>query len=135
MLKFSTLSMLTVTSKSAIGRAVQTRLDNGLRWTWKGLSHAKQDKFIPENIDYCQDFLNFLSKVDPYKTKCFDEAGFRSPDCGRPNYGHSPVNTPCIDVGRYLNSPNVTFNLLGTLRWRTGGDDDGVPEANYQVCS
>ena len=69
------------TSKSAIGRAVKTRLDNGnIRWSWKRLCRAKQEKFIPENIDYCQDFLNYLSGVDPCKIKCFDEAGFRSPD-------------------------------------------------------
>lgn len=104
------------TSRSAIGRAVQTRLDNGIKWTWKRLSRAKQDKFTPENIDYCQDFLNYLSSVDPYKIKCFDEAGFRLPDCGRPNYGHSPVNTTCVEVGRYLNSPNVTLNLLMGLQ-------------------
>ena len=101
------------TSKSAIGRAVQNRLHNGnVRWSWKRLSRAKQEKFIQENIDYCQDFLNYLSEIDPYKLKYFDESGFRLPDCGRPNYGHSPVNTPCIEIGRYLSSPNVTLNLL-----------------------
>ena len=105
------------TSKSAIGRAVKTRLDNGnIRWSWKRLCRAKQEKFIPENIDYCQDFLNYLSGVDPCKIKCFDEAGFRLPDCSRPNYGHSQVNTPCIEIGRYLTSPNVTLNLLMGLQ-------------------
>lgn len=105
------------TSKSAIGRAVQTRLNGGsLRWTWKRLCRAKQEKFTPENIDYCQYFLTYLSTVDPYKVKFFDEAGFRLPDCARPNYGHSPVNTPCVEVGRHLSSPNVTLNLLMGLQ-------------------
>ena len=64
------------------------------------------------NIDYCQNLLDYLSKVDPCKIKYFDEAGLRLLDCGRPNYGHSPVNTPYIEIGRYLTSANVSLNLL-----------------------
>ena len=91
------------TSKSVIGIAVQTRLSNGkICWSSKRLCRTKHKKFTQENIDYCQDFLNYLSRVDLCKIKYFDEAGFRLPDCSRPNYGHSPVNTPCIEVGRYL---------------------------------
>ena len=47
-----------------------------------------------------------------YRIKFFDEAGFRLPDVSRPNYGHSIINTPCVEVGRYLTTPNVTLNLL-----------------------
>lgn len=106
------------TSKSTIGRAVQTRLDNSnVCWSWKRLCRAKQQKFTPENNDYCQDFLNYqLSRIDPCMIKYFNEAGFRLPDCGLPSYGHSPVNTLCIEVGRYLTSPNVTLNLLMGLQ-------------------
>lgn len=99
------------TSKSAIGRTVQYRLDGGPR-TWKRLSRATCDKFTQENTDYCQDFLNFMSSVDPYRVKFFDECGFRLPDECRPNYGHSLVNKPCVEIGRYLNTPNATLNLL-----------------------
>lgn len=99
------------TSKSAIGRSVQHRLQGGRR-TWKRLSRASLDKLNPANVNYCQDFLNFMSNVDPYRVKCFDESGFRMPDVCRPNYGHSVVNMPCIEVGRYINAPNVTLNLL-----------------------
>ena len=74
------------TSKSAIGRAVQSRLDGGKRWTWKKISRAKAEKFTPANINYCQDFLNFMSSVDPHRIKCFDEAGFQLPDVGKPNW-------------------------------------------------
>lgn len=102
----------TGTSKSAIARAVQSRLDDGKTWTWKRMSRPKAEKFTHANVDYCQDFLNYMSTINPHRIKCFDEAGFKLPDVGRPNYGHSLVNTPCLEVGRYLSTPNVTLNLL-----------------------
>ena len=42
-----------------------------------------------------------------------------------------PDSLTCISVLTTF----ATCAIIGTLRWRTGGDDDGVPEANYQVCS
>lgn len=99
------------TSKSAVARAVQHRLEGG-SITWKRLSRATVDKFSPQNVNYCQNFLNFMSCVNPYRVKCFDESGFRMPDFCRPSYGHSVVNTPCVEIGRYINAPNVTLNLL-----------------------
>ena len=47
----------------------------------------KYEKFTLENVDYCQDFLNYVSSVDPYKLKFFDEAGFALPGVGKANYG------------------------------------------------
>lgn len=99
------------TSKSAVARAVQHRLEGGKR-TWKRMSRATAEKLNPQNVQWCQNLLNFLNGVDPYRVKCFDESGFRMPDVCRPNYGHSVVNTPCIEIGRYINAPNVTLNLL-----------------------
>ena len=65
------------TSKSAIGRTVQTRLGNGnIRWSWKRLCRAKQEKVRQENIDYCQDFLNYLSRVDLCKISFLTKLGF-----------------------------------------------------------
>ena len=42
-------------------------------------------------------------------------------DCNK-RYGHSPVNTPCVELGPHLNSLNIAVNLLGGL--------DGVSYAN-----
>lgn len=103
------------TSVSAIGRAVRTNLSDG-KWTWKRMASFKYDKFTPENVDYCQDFLNYVGNIDPHRLKYFDEAGFALPGVGKPNYGHSLINTPCVEIGRHLNSPNVTLNMLTGLQ-------------------
>lgn len=100
------------TSVSAISRAVQSRL-NGEKWTFKRMASFKCEKFHPDNVDYCQDFLNYIHGVDPYKLKFFDESGFAlHSGVGKPNYGHSPVNTTCVEIGKFLTSPNITLNML-----------------------
>ena len=73
------------TSTSGIGRAVQNRLSGG-PCIWKGMSDIKYEKFILENVDYCQDFLSYVNSVDPYKLKFFDEAGLALPVVGKANY-------------------------------------------------
>lgn len=65
-----------------------------------------------------------MSTIDPYKLKYFDEAGFCLPDVGKPTYGHSQINTKCVEIGRYLSAPNVTLNLPIGL--------DGVVYANTE---
>ena len=55
------------------------------------MSTCPKDKFSPENINYCEDFLTYMSAVDPYKIKCFNEAGFKLADVAKANYGHSLV--------------------------------------------
>ena len=99
------------TSTSAIGQAVQKRLSGG-PWTWKRMSTFKYEKFTPKNVNYCQDFLSYISSADPYKLKFFDEAGFALPGVGKANYGHSLANHPCVEIGRHLCVPNVTLNML-----------------------
>ena len=88
------------TLTSAIGRAVQNRLSGG-PWTWKRMLNIKYEKFTLENVDYCQDFLSYVSSVDPYKLKFFDEAGFALPGVGKAIYGHSAANHPCVEIGRH----------------------------------
>ncbi|XP_031570103.1 uncharacterized protein LOC116304502 [Actinia tenebrosa] len=83
--------------------------------SWKRTSNRPTNKFSQENIDYCQDFLTYLSTVDPYRIKCFDEAGFKLPDVANPHYGHSNVGVPCIEIERYIDSPNVTLMLLAGM--------------------
>ena len=64
--------------------------------TWKRTSNRPLYKFSLENVNYCQDCLDYMSTIDPCKIKCFDEAGFKMPDVVNPNYGHSAVGEPCI---------------------------------------
>ena len=70
------------------------------------------EKFTPENIGYCQEFLNYISTVDPFKLKFFDESGVKRPDIANPNYGHSSVGKPCVEIFRNMQTPNITLNLL-----------------------
>ena len=103
------------TSKAAISRAVRKRMSCG-PMTWTRTSYRPINKFSPENVDYsCQDFLNYMSTVDPYKIKCFNEAGFKMPDVTNPHYGHSVVGEPCIEVQRYMDTPNVTLQVLAGM--------------------
>ncbi len=116
------------TSVSAIGHAVRTKMPEG-KYTWRRMPHFRHKKFTPDNVDYCQDFLNYVSTIDPYKLKYFDEAGFILPGVGKPNYGHLLVNTACIEVGRHVNSPNVTLNMLiGLEGLLYANTEDGVSD-------
>jgi len=111
------------TSKAAISRAITKRMSCG-PMTWKRTSNRPIMKFSLENVNYCQDFLDYMSTVDPCKIKCFDEAGFKMPDVANPNYGNSAVGEPCIEVKRYMDAPNVTLQVLagveGILYANTG---------------
>ena len=72
-------------------------------------------KFSPVNVNYCQEFLNFISNVDPHRLKYFAECGFALPDAASTKYGSSLKGAPCVDVGKYITNPNVTLNLwIGT---------------------
>ena len=59
-----------------------------------------KNKFSVENLNYSQHYLNFISQVDPYKLKFFDEIGVNLNDCNK-RYGYSLKNTPCIEVGGF----------------------------------
>ncbi|CAB4008950.1 Hypothetical predicted protein, partial [Paramuricea clavata] len=100
----------TGTSTTAISRAVRLSMLQG-KMTWKRLSRANDNKFTDENIDCFQDFLDYMSQVDPYRLKFFDESGVELQDCNK-HYGHSVINTPCVEVGKYPHSRNITLNLL-----------------------
>ena len=103
------------TSKPALNRAVLNYMQQGSR-SWKRIVRPSAEKFTPENIQYCEDFLNYISTVDPHQLKYFDEAGIKLPDIANPNYGHLLVGTPCVEIMRNAQSPNITLNLLcGTV--------------------
>ena len=54
--------------------------------TWKRTSNRPIKHFSPENVNYCQDFLDYMYTVYPCKIKCFAEAGLIMPDVPNPNY-------------------------------------------------
>ena len=99
------------TSKVALNRAVRTSMHDG-KWSRKKMVTPASEKFTPQNIDSCQDFLDYISTVEPYRLKYFDESGINLPDVGNPKYGHSSVGAPCVEIFRRAQSPNVTLNLL-----------------------
>ena len=101
------------TSISSISRAVRESMLEG-KFSWKRMSRLSENKFTDQNIDYCQDFFNYMCEVDPYRLKFFDESGVSLYDSNK-RYGHSAVNHPCVEVGKHINSPNVTLNLLAGL--------------------
>ena len=51
------------------------------------MSRNVTHKFTRANVDYCQDVLNYMSNVDPYKLKFFDESGATLYNCNK-RYGH-----------------------------------------------
>ena len=109
------------TSNAAIQRALRNHLTDG-RWTWKRLTQPVAEKFGPENVHYCQQFVNYIYTVDPYKFKFCDVSGIKLPDVGKPNHGHSLKGTPAVEISRNMNSPNITPNLMCGL--------DGIIYAN-----
>ena len=80
------------------------------------------EKLTDTNLNYCQEYLDYITTVNPSKLKFSDECGIKLPDVGRPNYGHSLIGSPAVEVMRKMNSPNITLNLHCGL--------DGVIYAN-----
>ena len=98
------------TSLSAIGNLIRNRLPEG-PFTRKKLAKPKPEKFTPQNVVYCEQFLNFISSVPPEKLKFFDEAGVNS-GTGNPDYGSSLKGTKAIEIAAIPRGTNVTLNLL-----------------------
>ena len=61
------------TSVSAIANVVKNRLPEG-PFTRKRMTKPSE-KFTPQNLVYCQQFINTVSSLPPEKIKFFDEAG------------------------------------------------------------
>ena len=108
-------------SKTALGRALKQDMADG-EWTWKRLTRPVAGKFTGANLNYCQEYLDYIKTVNPANLKFFDECGIKLPDVGRPNYGHSLIGTPAVEVMRNMHSPNIALNFLCGL--------DGVIYAN-----
>ena len=99
------------TSKPAINRAVCNHMRQG-KWSRKRMVRPSAEKFTPENIQYCQEFINYITTVDRYRFKFFDESGIKLPDVANLKYGYSLVGTPCVEIMRNTRSPSTTLNLL-----------------------
>lgn len=48
------------------GASIRNHLTDG-GWTWKRLTQPVAEKFRPESVHYCQQFVNYIYTVDPYK--------------------------------------------------------------------
>ena len=47
------------------------------------MSRNVTHKLTRANVDYCQDFLNYMSNVDSFRLKFFDESGVSLYDCNK----------------------------------------------------
>ena len=52
--------------------------------------------------------------MDPSKCKYFDESGFKLTNAHK-NYGHSQTGVRCVEVGRLIENPNTTLNLMVSI--------------------
>ena len=52
--------------------------------------------------------------MDPGKCKYFDESGFKLTNAQK-NYGHSQTGERCVEVGRLIENPNTTLNLMVSI--------------------
>ena len=99
------------TSLTAIGNVVRNKIPEG-PFTRKRLTKPSSEKFTPQNLLYCQQFIDTVSSLPPEKLKFFDEAGVHC-GIGNPVYGHSLKGTPAIEVIRgNLKGANITLSLL-----------------------
>ncbi len=102
-------------STVTINRAVRNCMHEG-KWSRKRMTRPAAEKFTDDNIAYCQAFIDYVSTVDPYRLKFFDETGLKLPNVANPNYGHSLVGERCVEISRNVQSPNITLNLLCGLQ-------------------
>ena len=82
--------------------------------TYKRLTKAKAEKFTPQNIAYCQAFLDCMATVPKHKMKFFDEAGLDLLVCN-PVYGYSEKNIRAVEVVSGKKGPSWTLMLLCSL--------------------
>ena len=98
-------------STVTINRAVRKYMREG-EWSRKRVTRPAAEKFTDDNVAYCQAFVNYISTVDPFRLKLFDETGLKLPNLANPHYGHSLVGERCVEISRNRQSPNITLNLL-----------------------
>ena len=98
-------------STSTICKTLKHKLKGG-PWTRKIMVTPSAERFTPNNIQYTQAFLNYVSRQSPYKLKFFDESGFNLPGSIRRKYGHAPLGAPAVEISSKTRSPHFTLNLM-----------------------
>ena len=76
------------------------------------MTRPTAEKFTDDNVAYCQAFVVYISTVDPYRLKYFDETGLKLPGVVNPHYGHSLIEERRVKISCNTQSPNITLNLL-----------------------
>ena len=85
-------------------------------FTRKRVAKPSSEKFTPQNLVYCQQFIDTVNSLPPEKVKFLHEAGIH---CGirNPVYGNSFKGTPAIEITRgKKKGANITLNLLRGLK-------------------
>ena len=76
------------------------------------MTKPSSEKFTPQNLEYCQQFIDTSSSLPPEKIKFFDKAGIHF-GIGNPLYGNSLKGTPAIKVTRgNQKGANISLSLL-----------------------
>ena len=109
-------------SLPTISRHIRNALPSGNKYTRKRVSKLAQERFTEDNIIYAQLYIDYIHQKDPMKIKFFDESGFRLPEAGLRHYEYAPSGLPCVEIQRYMATPNLTLNFPAGL--------DGVKYAN-----
>ena len=100
-----------------ISRHIRNALPSGNKYTRKRVSKLAQERFTEDNIIYTQLYIDYIHQKDPMKFQFFDESGSRLPEAGLRHCGLT-----CVEILRYMATPNLTLNFLAGL--------DGVKYAN-----
>lgn len=102
-------------SKSTLSKAVRGRHPGG-EFTLKKLGRIAQERFTVRNMAYTQLFLDYLYQKDPYKINFFDECDLKLPSASNRNYGHALRGERAVEFSRYLETANVTVNLMASMQ-------------------
>ena len=92
LLLYSAISSISTSTVSRI-------ITNELKMTYKRIAHYKKNRLTVRNIQYTQQFLNYVSNKDPFSLKFMDEIGGKLVD-GQPVYRHPRNGTPCVKITR-----------------------------------
>lgn len=99
----------TITSISI--STISNTIRKDLSMTYKKICLYNKNRFTLQNLQYTQQFLNYVFNKDPFRLKFMDEMGIRLVD-GQPTYGHSVKGSKCVEMTRYSRTSNYTVNLL-----------------------
>ena len=94
--------------------AVSNVIHKELNMSYKRVIGAKAENFSPENIRYCEMFLNTMKNVHAVDLKFFDEAGINLQVCN-PTYGHAEKGEVAIEIVPRDRGCQFTLMLLCSM--------------------